>query len=353
MDNDGQSIQIMTMHASKGLEFDIVFVLGAAAKTPREEDEPEEAEAEKLRQLYVALTRARLRLYIPLIAKKRMASQSPLDLFWRRSKLGADPQEIVEKLVVKNLHIGIETVAASGTVSSISSPSAALVLPKMPPLPESKRMVFSYSSLTQPDEHGSLMPIEDSLERSLHTLPRGSETGVIIHRIFERALLEDCDLPKIVSEELLLLAMQEWVDAVLKMVQTVISLPFVDGQTLRELAQRQTEVEFFFAEAPHFFKGFIDLVFLWNGSIYLVDWKTNWLGADDSSYSEDRLRQSMDEGDYWFQASLYADALQRAWPDAPFGGAFYLFLRGIHAPNHGVLFFQPQPLSLDRRIWKQ
>jgi exodeoxyribonuclease V beta subunit len=223
----------------------------------------------------------------------------------------------------------------------------------MPPLPESKRMVFSYSSLTQPDDHGPLMPIEESLERSLHTLPRGSETGVIIHRIFERALSGDPDVLKIVSEELHLLAMQDWIDPVLKMVQTVISLPLIDGQTLRELTQRQTEVEFFFAEAAHFFKGFIDLVFLWNDSIYLVDWKTNWLGANDSCYSEDRLRQSMDEGDYWFQASLYADALRRAWPDTPFGSAVYLFVRGIHAPNHGMLFFQPQPLSLDRRIWKQ
>ena len=55
----------------------------------------------------------------------------------------------------------------------------------------------------------------------------------------------------------------------------------------------------------------------------------------------------MEESDYWLQASIYADAVQKAWPDLSFGGAIYWFLRGIDSPGKGLLFFQPEPLNLE------
>ena len=357
VDNDVEAIQILTMHASKGLEFDVVFVLGAAAKTPREEDEREEVEAEKMRQLYVALTRARLRLYLPLAPKTRTleGSESPLDLFWRRSKLGQDPKEIVEKLIVKNPNISLETNATIRPMIS-SAPTRIAIEP--PPVIDpvySRRRVFSYSALSQ-GERGASLPMQISRpeEKTIHTLPRGSETGIVLHRIFERILTKGENVQTIIHEELHLSPLQEWLVPIQEMIEKVISMPIMkDGGSLRDFAQKKTEVEFFFAHSPHCFKGFIDLVFVWKDRLYFLDWKTNWLGPDESSYSEEHLRQTMTEGDYWFQASLYADALQRAWPQISFGGAFYLFLRGIHAPNHGVLFFQPPPVSLDQRVWKQ
>ena len=62
-------VQIMTIHASKGLEFETVFAIGLASRTPAEdkpEEELKELDAEKMRQFYVALTRAKRRLYIPV-----------------------------------------------------------------------------------------------------------------------------------------------------------------------------------------------------------------------------------------------------------------------------------------------
>nr|NGX36789.1 RecBCD enzyme subunit RecB [Candidatus Anoxychlamydiales bacterium] len=61
-------VQILTTFMSKGLEYDIVFALGLANRSkinPLNED-IEEIDAEKMRQLYVALTRAKYRVYAPI-----------------------------------------------------------------------------------------------------------------------------------------------------------------------------------------------------------------------------------------------------------------------------------------------
>jgi exodeoxyribonuclease V beta subunit len=357
MDNDAEAIQILTMHASKGLEFDVVFVLGAASKTPREEDDREEAEAEKMRQLYVALTRARLRLYLPLVPPTRTleGAESPIDLFWRRSKIGQDPLEIVTQLIEKNANIGLEMKPPiHSSISSVPCLSTLVPPPPFDPV-YSHRRIFSYSALTQGETGSAIwMPIHRPDEITIHTLPRGSETGIVLHRIFDRILAKGDTVQTAVQEEIHLSPLQTWFAPIREMVEQVISLPILDGGgALGDVSEKKGEVEFFFAHSPHCFKGFIDLVFIWKGRLYFLDWKTNWLGVDDSCYAEDLLRQAMKEGDYWFQASLYAEAIQRAWPQIPFGGALYVFLRGIHASQHGTLSFQPSPVSLDQRVWKQ
>ena len=71
-ESEADRVQIMTMHASKGLEFPIVFVAYGFSKqiakgTPKE-DEPAALE-ERRRLLYVAITRAGYRLYLPWSAR--------------------------------------------------------------------------------------------------------------------------------------------------------------------------------------------------------------------------------------------------------------------------------------------
>lgn len=65
-DNDQPSVSISTVHASKGLEFDYVFIIGCEeGKFPlsRSMDDPDELEEER-RLMYVAITRARKKLYV-------------------------------------------------------------------------------------------------------------------------------------------------------------------------------------------------------------------------------------------------------------------------------------------------
>jgi ATP-dependent exoDNAse (exonuclease V) beta subunit len=160
-------------------------------------------------------------------------------------------------------------------------------------------------------------------------------------------LTETKDSSTIVEEELRGSLLERWRDPIQAMAQKVLQMPLIDGCSLRQAVGTRVEMEFFFAQQSRFFKGFVDLVFVWNGHIYLADWKTNWLGPDEAAYSELALHQAMDRNNYWLQASLYATALQKAWPHTPLGGAVYLFLRGIHSPGRGILFFQPKPFNFN------
>ncbi len=97
--------------------------------------------------------------------------------------------------------------------------------------------------------------------------------------------------------------------------------------------------------AGGFLKGYIDLVIEHDGRLWLLDYKSNWLGPQRADYGPAALAQAMAEADYDLQALLYAVALQRllrlrqsAAPTPQLGGAYYLFLRGMHAdrPGSGV-----------------
>ena len=193
--------------------------------------------------------------------------------------------------------------------------------------------IYSYTSLAQPKEGSSHPSPTVSSEYTLHTLPRGAEVGVVLHRIFERIFSEELEPKEIVSEEALFGSLTDWEQPLQDLVQSVLQLPF-----LRECELVRTEVEFLFSRESDYIKGFIDLLLIWKGKLYFLDWKSNWLGVDDFAYTEEALRNAMDQNDYWLQSSLYKEALQRAFSNIPFGGAFYLFLRGIHSKSQGSIF---------------
>ena len=96
--------------------------------------------------------------------------------------------------------------------------------------------------------------------------------------------------------------------------------------------------------------GFADLVFEHQGRYWVLDYKSNWLGADDGAYGPDALLQTMAQHRYDVQAALYLLALHRLLgsrlgadydPERQLGGAVYLFLRGIHGPAQGSCCLQP------------
>ena len=96
--------------------------------------------------------------------------------------------------------------------------------------------------------------------------------------------------------------------------------------------------------------GFADLVFEHQGRYWVLDYKSNHLGADDAAYSHSALQASMAEHRYDVQASLYLLALHRLLqarlgsaydPAHQLGGAVYLYLRGVHGPERGVCLIAP------------
>ena len=102
--------------------------------------------------------------------------------------------------------------------------------------------------------------------------------------------------------------------------------------------------------------GIIDLIFEHDGKYYIVDWKTNWLGASDSDYAPARIRAAMGHAGYVLQSYLYAAALlrflrQRGMDYDAFGGIYYIFLRGLSrgTPN-GVWFDVPPQECIERLL---
>lgn len=94
-------------------------------------------------------------------------------------------------------------------------------------------------------------------------------------------------------------------------------------------------------------KGFIDLLFEWQGKYYVLDYKSNFLGNAFDDYQAESLAQAIAEHRYDLQYQLYTLALHRLLkqrlPDYDYdthvGGVFYLFLRGM-TPGQSTGIFQ-------------
>lgn len=367
MEADESAVQIMTLHVSKGLEFEIVFALGLATPTPESEEEIAEMEAEKLRQLYVAMTRAKRRLYVPLALTEKEAKEgthSPMELFCRHlckeEPLGEKLKRLAEKQSLSYEELTVPFAIPAGPFSFQKKE-----LPKEPPLfPKIDCVPFYLSSFTslarsQPKESKRPTPSE---ALTVHTMPRGPETGVCIHRIFEKIFSSQKPLwqdpqaiASFVEEELVFSPLAPWKEAILQRVYDLLNLPLQAGDqffTLSQLKpnQVQVEMEFVFSIPSQFVKGFIDLVFCFEGTYYFIDWKTNWLGESEEAYTPEVLKQALTDHDYPLQAALYAEALQRYLGSSSLGGAFYLFFRGnaaIYLPTETLDRFTLAPRSPD------
>ncbi|HEX7386808.1 MAG TPA: exodeoxyribonuclease V subunit beta [Castellaniella sp.] len=103
------------------------------------------------------------------------------------------------------------------------------------------------------------------------------------------------------------------------------------------------------------FKGFIDLALKVGGRYYLVDYKSNDLGARAVDYAPDSLIRAMCGARYDVQLMMYLLALHRQLrarlPDYDYerdmGGALYLFLRGQNTPGQGVCAMRPSQELMD------
>ncbi|TYP95338.1 DNA helicase/exodeoxyribonuclease V, beta subunit [Fodinibius salinus] len=267
---------------------------------------------------------------------------------------------------------------------------------RSPPL-EVSYGVSSFSSLTSWMNEDPEMPDYDQFldqpdmvevaaeddPKTMFTFPKGPQPGTCIHHIFENIDFTDLDdADKVIDESLSTYGIdQQWSTVVQKMLEVVVhkSLhPAIEGLTLSELGtdNLNAEMEFYYqnehiktrkllsiirddysagseegrADAG-FLKGFIDLTFKFGGRYYLLDYKTNYLGDCIADYEQPHLIHEMQEASYDLQYHVYSIALHRflkkhkqddySYEDH-FGGAFYLFLRGMNKKgNEGIFFDRP------------
>ena len=121
-DNDEDAVVLMSMHAAKGLEFDIVFLAGVEEgmfPSTRSFGSNEEMEEER-RLMYVAITRAKKELYITVSGKRTLFGNT---MFSRPSRfIGEIPANLmnIEKKPVKQSY-GYESDFTPSFVSSVAS----------------------------------------------------------------------------------------------------------------------------------------------------------------------------------------------------------------------------------------
>ncbi|NPE53091.1 exodeoxyribonuclease V subunit beta [Dickeya dadantii] len=226
----------------------------------------------------------------------------------------------------------------------------------------------------------------------MYSFPRGAAPGSFLHGLLEWAGKEGfallaADRPRVEDQVARRCNRQGWTqwipmltDWLMALLSQPLALPTQPGSavSLAGLTQYQVEMEFWFAlnqvdtqvldqqvgaatlagepraalmreQLNGMLKGFIDLVFEHQGRYYVLDYKSNWLGADAADYDLPRMASAMLDHRYDLQLALYLFALHRLLksrlPDYDYdrhvGGALYLFLRGSQAPGGGVCAERP------------
>jgi exodeoxyribonuclease V beta subunit len=209
----------------------------------------------------------------------------------------------------------------------------------------------------------------------VHTLPANSDTGLLIHRILEKASFSDVHSFSNSSELIPFVRpfvrhglCKNWEDTLSEMAFNALKAPlFPMPFSLSQLREgcHYREMSFLFPhqqelkiEGLSFFegmiKGIVDLFCCYEDRYYLVDWKSNWLGPDCGSYQQPSLHAAMKEHGYYLQAAIYSEAVKRYLRivdprpfEECFGGVFYLFLRGMQpGTNTGILYLRPNRADL-------
>ena len=461
------------MHKSKGLEYPLVYIpfpwsffkpigkkgppffhaaddhaacidLGSADLDAHRRREQVEQIAERVRLLYVAVTRA-ARLCVLCWGKVNGIEDSapawllhPLDAPERigsRMK-GLDEDEIradLEHLAARRPDSILvrDLPAPDGTWWQAAQPDQeGLAAAQFDGHIDDRWRVGSYSALVrggddeQPDydpaaADGAVRPAvddgasaaeapqldlsiaPDAVDDALFELPAGTRVGQFLHEIFELIDFPSADaetLATVVDAQLARYGGlstgddqgRDWSATVVDLVTGVLdtSLDPDNGLRLRDipLADRLTELEFHFPVAdldpaglraalnasPEYaagvrglgfapmrglMRGFIDLVFRYQGRFYIVDYKSNRLGHELAAYDRDGMGRAIREHRYDLQYLIYSLALHRFLGrrladydyQRDFGGVYYLFLRGMRPPRgpvYGVWHARPPAATI-------
>lgn len=219
-----------------------------------------------------------------------------------------------------------------------------------------------------------------------HTFPRGAAPGTFLHDLLEPLdFNQPIELERLTEQLQLQGFGEQWSPMLYQWLNDIVQVPLNDtGLTLSALTpeRKQAELQFYlpihtllhaseldvlikhydplslqcpvldFQQVKGMLKGFIDLVFCWQGKYYLLDYKSNWLGEDSSAYTVHAMAQAMAEHRYDLQYQLYTLALHRYLRhrladydyQRDFGGVIYLFLRGIDKqyPGNGIFSCRPE-----------
>ncbi|RKS85204.1 DNA helicase/exodeoxyribonuclease V beta subunit [Orbus hercynius] len=232
----------------------------------------------------------------------------------------------------------------------------------------------------------SLITIDSqSVIYDIHHFPKGAIVGTLLHECFENSDFTQPDSTAVAAQLITKLNLDEaWQAPLSDWFLGVLQAPLHDGLALADISldQRLNEFQFYlpirqdvsalqldqlckhydplskrcdalsFTTVKGMLKGFIDLVFEWQGKYYIVDYKSNYLGCVEHEYQRKAIELAMCEHRYDLQYQLYSLALHRYLKSrisnyqyqTHFGGVYYLFIRGMGQSDspHGIFYTKPE-----------
>jgi len=380
--------------------------LGSEHSKANKERSAREESSEALRLLYVATTRAKYRCTLYWGQARN----------WRKAALGylLHGSKGLDKLDEDGMRNGLQTFVAdsSGTVGwrpahdeeaapreheasrqALTSRERARYFSHAP-------RIASFTSLTGHDEktpgpRPTTQPAER--QRALFSgLPGGVRTGLFLHSVLEDAdfqKLDALETGQLIERQLRAFGFDSALTPdVQRDLGSVAATPFTSAAEapclvdlskdvqLRELeftlhvdrpklpglaeilsqhgaptaAPRYYErlAEVSGSTLQSFLRGYIDLMFEWQGRWYVADYKSNTL----PTYGPEAISEAVQRTHYLLQAQLYTAAAHRYLkqrvpdydPETQWGGALFLFLRGMRGPESAgsSVFFDRQPAEL-------
>lgn len=472
LETDAHLVQIMTIHRAKGLEFPVVFCPFLWTSTPsstshgiareyhdemgntvmdyRDDDsigedkldrikdrQKKEREAEYVRLIYVALTRASLRCYVcaGLFSgtnqkdPTKTSSQAPLNALIQNtyrqpdSSNGSHPVERCwhdlaagSELASNSLHVCTLIEPTQDRFEAVSEHEPTYEAADPPQSIPRRFRVDSFSGLQKQGEMGLGRTMQSEMEESsqgkdhdergdiqqgtenefatdlqssskdedkdtaradILKFPRGKHEGTFLHKVLENAQLSQAqtwpdhvektlnDFSQLLNLNRAQIKPKRAQEMVLGMLRNIAECSLPQGFSLEDVntSRQYAELEFYLpahSVSPHglymllqrhgiqipryqfelmegYLKGFIDLVFEYQGQWFILDWKSNHLGDLPEDYSAQSVQAEMDKQGYVLQAVLYTFALHRFLkqriphyaPDQHLGGGLYVFLRGF------------------------
>ena len=101
-----------------------------------------------------------------------------------------------------------------------------------------------------------------------------------------------------------------------------------------------------------YIKGIIDLTFKINNKVYILDYKTNYLGQSIKDYSPENLKKIMKQEQYDLQYKIYALGIKKILfknmekYNKNFGGIIYLFTRAFKERQKANLALSMESIQL-------
>ena len=373
VESDDESVKIVTIHKSKGLEYNIVLApfldftvnedrgfysmrdpvsgdyIGAESERLSTEQlkwYARQAEQENRRLLYVAITRAVYKCYIFRNTYGRNKN-STLGLFLAALKANPPAPGLIA------FETGLPAAPVESYRSALEPPPATPAQPVVFHLMEENWRRMSYTMLAgkpEPTLRARAFPKNDPYDEFVFsTLRRGAKTGNFLHFLFEKIHFNNESkweywlnegIRRFVpgQQEVYLPMLQRLLNEVLN---TVIN---ISGQSFKLASvpwdKRIPEFEFDFpvslftpdtinsfsdkqvsilvkgpqelaSELEGIMNGKMDLFFEYDGRYYVLDWKSNYLGPSTDDYSPAALAAAMNESNYHLQYLIYTMAAKK------------------------------------------